>query len=123
MNAASTPYKRGASGQRVGITSHEGAPEAQQHQGRRAGRAPREALGPFTPTLGTPGRLHTPKISRARTGGAFILGDMFRFADSLALAAAGALSAALASGQPGEQPQPGQPGLHSQPGQPGGARG
>jgi len=42
-----------------------------------------------------------PKTSRARTGGAFILEDMFRFADSLALAVAGALSAALAHGQPG----------------------
>jgi hypothetical protein len=35
---------------------------------------------------------------------------MFRFADSLALAVAGALSAALASGQPGQPSQPGQPG-------------
>jgi hypothetical protein len=41
------------------------------------------------------------KTSRARTGGTFILNDMFRFADSLALAVAGALSAALACGQPG----------------------
>jgi hypothetical protein len=32
---------------------------------------------------------------------------MFRFADSLALAVAGALSAALASGQPGQPSQPG----------------
>jgi hypothetical protein len=39
---------------------------------------------------------------------------MFRFADSLALAVAGALSDALASGQPGE---------HAQHGQHGGARG
>jgi hypothetical protein len=42
---------------------------------------------------------------------------MFRFADSLALAVAGALSAALASGQHGRPSQP------SQQGQPGGARG
>jgi hypothetical protein len=39
---------------------------------------------------------------------------MFRFADSLALAVAGALSAALASGQHSQ---------HGQHGQPGGARG
>jgi hypothetical protein len=39
---------------------------------------------------------------------------MFRFADSLAPAVAGALSAALASAQPGQ---------HAQPAQPGGARG
>jgi hypothetical protein len=51
------------------------------------------------------------KTSRVRVGGAFILEDMFRFADSVALAVAGPLSAALASGQPG------------QPGLPGGARG
>ena len=44
------------------------------------------------------------KTSRARTGGAFILGDMFRFADSLALAAAGALSAAPAWIAPGHEP-------------------
>ena len=88
-----------------------------------AGARVAAGFGPVYPTLGTPARLHTPKISRARTGAAFILGDMFRFADSLALAVAGALSAALASGQPSEHPQPGQPGLHSQPGQPGGARG
>jgi hypothetical protein len=41
---------------------------------------------------------------------------MFRFADSLTLAAAGALSAALAGGQPGQHAQAGQHG------QPGGAR-
>jgi hypothetical protein len=45
---------------------------------------------------------------------------MFRFADSLALAVAGALSAALAIGRPGRPGQPSQPG-HL--GQPGGARG
>ena len=77
-------------------------------------------LGSFTPALGAPALPAHPKTSRARTGGAFILGDMFRFADRLALAVAGALSAAitlsaaLASGQPGE---------HRQHGQPGGARG
>jgi hypothetical protein len=42
---------------------------------------------------------------------------MFRFADSLTLAVAGALSAALASGQHAQY------GQHAQPGQPGGARG
>ena len=45
--------------------------------------------------------IQSRKTSRARTGRAFILEDMFRFADSLALAVAGALSAALAHGQPG----------------------
>jgi hypothetical protein len=45
---------------------------------------------------------------------------MFRFADSLALAVAGVLSAALAIGQPGQPSQPGQLGQY---GQPGSARG
>jgi hypothetical protein len=46
------------------------------------------------------GSLH-PKTSRAGLGGALILKNMFRLAVSLAPAAAGALSAALACTKPG----------------------
>ena len=90
---------------RAGITSHVSVIGAQHQEGRRAGVRVARGSGAFHSTRAA--RPDAPKTGRARTGGSFLLGDMFRFADSLALAVAGALSAALASGQPAQHAQPG----------------